>query len=239
LLLFAVPSAAVQLAMPVSTPDQLPEGGAWLLLIPVAMIAGLVGSIAISHLALRPGSSVGEGLQVGLRRFLPLFAASLLIGLAAMAIMVPLALILFGAAAATGGTPTPGSVVLFAVIIMVVGVAIWGRLALMTPIAAVEDAGPIEILKRSWNLTNGHFWKLLGGILILFIVGSIAVLAISAIVGIVVILLAGPPEQGSTTFILMTVFEALLSAVVSATLVILIARIYAQLTGSVPKDVFA
>ena len=30
------------------------------------------------------------------------------------------------------------------------------------PVSSAEDAGPLTILKRSWNLTRGHYWPLFG-----------------------------------------------------------------------------
>ncbi|HET9428683.1 MAG TPA: glycerophosphoryl diester phosphodiesterase membrane domain-containing protein [Allosphingosinicella sp.] len=241
LLLLAVPGAAMQLAMPPApAPGQTPEAGAWLLLIPVVMFASIVGTVAISFLALRPGTSVGEGLQVGLRRFLPVFIASLLIGLAALLVMIPLAAIFMGGAIASGNpTAAGGSLLLFLLLATCIALAFWVRLMLMTPVAAAENAGPIAIIRRSWALTAGHFWKLLGLVLLMLIVAMVVIFAISALVGIFVFMLAGPPDPGSTSFILMTILSALLSAIFSAIFVTLLARVYAQLSGSVPTEAVA
>ena len=239
LLLLAVPAAAMQLLMPAPpAPGETPELGAWLLLIPVVMVASIVGTLAISYLALRPGTSVGEGLQVGLRRFLPVFLASILIGLVALAVMIPLAIIFMGGAIASGNpSAAGGSLALFALVAMVIALTFWVRLMLMTPVAAAEDAGPINIIRRSWVLTKGHFWKLLGLVLLMLVVAMVVIFVISALVGIFVFMLAGPPDPGSTSFILMTILSALLSAVFSAVLVTLLARVYAQLSGSVGTHV--
>lgn len=241
LMLLAVPTAALQIAMPTpSTPGELPAAGLWLLLLPLVMIASIVGSVAITYLALRPGSSVAEGLQVGVKRFLPLFLASLLIAIAAIIVMIPIALIVVGGAAATGSVgAATGSVVLLVLIMMVIGVAFWVRIMLMTPVAAAENLGPIALIRRSWELTRGHFWKLLGFVVLMVMVGGVAIWAISAIIGILVFALGGPPQPGNSSFIVMTIVEALLSAIFSAFFVTMVARVYAQLTGSVPKDVFA
>jgi hypothetical protein len=240
-LLLAVPGAALQLAMPTPPmPGESPEAGAWLLLIPLVMIASIIGSIAISYLALRPGTSVGEGLQAGLRRFFPLFLASLLIGIAAVIIMIPLAFILLGGAVATGDPAAAGgSLILFILIATVIAIAFWVRLMLMTPVAAAERAGPIALISRSWELTKGHFWKLLGLVILLLVVALIVTYAISAVIGIFVFMVAGPPDPGSTSLIVMTIISALLQAVFSAIFVTLLARIYVQLSGSVPSEVFA
>ena len=241
LLLLAVPSAAMQLAMPVATvPGQPPEMGAWALLFPLVLIASLVAGLAISHLALRPGASVAESLQVGVRRFLPLFLATLLIFVAAMVIAIPLMLLLVGSAALSGNVAAAaGGFLLFFLVFFVLALAAWVKLMFITPIAAAEQAGPIEILRRSWNLTKGHFWKLLGFVLLLFIVAMVVMIVVSMILGLFVMMLFGGQEPGSTSYVLMTIISALLSAVFSAVMMILLARIYVQLSGSVPTDVFA
>src|SRR5688572_25228939 len=98
-LLVSLPGLVLQLAMPAVEPGQATPPGPWLALLPVALSLGLIGTLAISFLALRPGASVGEALQRGLRRFLFLLGASLL---AAAGPILAAALLL--AAAGTGGS---------------------------------------------------------------------------------------------------------------------------------------
>lgn len=245
-LLIALPGVALQLAMPTAgDPASPPEAGLWLLLIPIVVIASIVGSIAITHLALRPGSSVAESLQVGLRRFLPLFVASLLIGLVAAAVLVVLVLLVSLVAgvsvvqAEANPAAVMGSLALVLIIAFILSIAIWIRLMLMTPIATTENPGPIGIIRRSWALTAGHFWKLLGLMILLIIVALVVMIAISAVFGIFLFLVAGAPEPGSVSFIVMAIVSALLQGVLSAVLVTLIARIYVQLAGTVSPEVFA
>ncbi|HEV2866562.1 MAG TPA: glycerophosphoryl diester phosphodiesterase membrane domain-containing protein [Allosphingosinicella sp.] len=233
-LLVGLPTAAFQLAAPVMAPGSTPEAGLWLLLLPLGMVAGMVGGIAISYLALRPGTSVGEALQVGLRRFIMLFGASLLIFLAAMLILVPLILIVAGGAIFSGTTnphALVGPLLLVFLIFSVIAVAFWVRLALMSPVTAVEDAGPIGIIRRSWQLTAGHFWKLLGFMLLLLLAMLILMFAITAVLGIIVALSAGPPTPGSLSIVIMTIVSALIQSIASALFAIVFARIYHQLSA--------
>jgi len=233
-LLVALPGLALQLAGPVAAPGEMPELGlAWLLLLPVAIVASMIGTIAIAYLALRPGASVGEALQRGLRRFVFLLLATLLIGLAAMVVVVPLTLLIVGGTALAGGDleSAAGSIVLLALILLVLGVALWVKLMLMTPVAAAEDAGPIRIIARSWGLTAGYFWKLLGFVLLLLIAVIVAMMVITMIAGILIALVAGPPEPNSLAFVLVGIVSAILQAIASAIIVTVTARIYAQLSG--------
>ena len=242
-LLLALPGALLQMTMPVpAVPGQMPEGGLWLLLVPLVVVASMVGTIAITYLALRPGSSVGEALQVALRRFIMLFAASLLIAIGAAIVFVPVLFVVGGAAVmSTGGNAAAatGTVVLVMLVFVLAFIARWVRLMLMTAVTAAEPVGPIGIIQRSWELTAGHFWKLLGFTILLVIVAFVISLVVGAIFGLLLVAVAGAPQPGSVSMILLTLVSALVQSVFGAIFATLLARIYAQLTGAGTPQVFA
>ena len=244
-LLVALPAGILQLMAPSPTATPAEQVQAVLLLLPLALLAGilgLIGTIALSYLALRPGASVGEALQVGGRRFIMLFAAWLLIGLGMVAALIPL----FVVAALLGGAggriePTSGAAVIFILLLLIYlagFVALWVRLLLMAPVAAVENAGPIEIIRRSWDLTREHFWKLLGLVLLLILAALVVLFAVSTVAGILIILVAGPPQPGSGAMILLILVSALIQSAVSMIFATLAARLYAQLSGEDTPRVF-
>jgi hypothetical protein len=238
-LLVALPGAILQAAMPTPVPGETPEAGVWLLLVPLAIIASMVGTLAISFLALQPGASVAEGLQVGLRRFIHLLGAALLVGIGAGLVLVPV-IILAGAAAVGAGEAAVGGVAAILVIALIpLFLFFWVRLLLMTPIAAVEDVGPVRIITRSWELTRDGFWRLLGLVLLVAIAAVVVMFAVTMVGGLLIFLLAGPPEPDSLSMYLVLVLSALLQALVSALFVTLIARVYAQLSETGAPDVFA
>ena len=241
-LLLALPQALLQIAMPAPpVPGARPEGGLWLLLVPLVIAASMIGSIAITWLALRPGASVGEALQVGLRRFIILFAASLLIAIAAAIVFVPTLMIVGGASTMnTGGDPAAltGSALLVLFIFMLAFIFLWIRLMLMTPVTSAEPLSPIGIIRRSWELTAGHFWKLLGFVILLFIVAIVISVVVRAIFGILLFALVGQPELGSLSMNLLTIVSALVQSVFGAIFATLLARIYVQLSGGNPERVF-
>lgn len=239
-LLMALPGALMQILIQPESPTQPPEPGLWLLILPVAVVASMVGSIAITYLALRPGTSVGESLQVGLRRFVMLFLAYLLISLALMIVLVPLVLAFAGGAAVSGDpVAMVGSMAVVALIVFVIAIAIAPRLLMMTPVATAENPGPIRIITRSWELTGSHYWKLLGFLILLAVAAIVISMVVGLIFGIVIALAAGPPEPRSTAMILITIVSALVQSVITALFVTVIARIYHQLTGGSPEKVFA
>lgn len=239
-LLMALPGALMQILMQPESPTQLPEAGLWMLILPIGILGSFVGSIAITWLALRPGSSVGESLQVGLRRFIMLFLSYLLITIACVIVMIPLVM-LFAGGLATSDDPVAivGASLAVVAIIVVIAIAVAPKLILMTPVATAEDVGPIRIITRSWQLSDGHYWKLLG-FLILFAVAAIVVFMVVGIFfGILIAIAAGPPEPRSTSMIVITIISALIQSVVTAMFVTVTARIYHQLTGGSPEKVFA
>lgn len=240
-LLIALPGAVLKLAMPTPLPGQPPAPGAWLALLPVVVVVGMIGSIALSYLALRPGASVAEALQTGARRFIMLFAASLLVGLALIAAMIPLFVLVGGGAILTGARPEAmvGPILLLTLIAVVASIALWVRLMLMTPIAAAETIGPIGIIKRSWALTRGHFWRLLGFVLLVLLAFVVVSMAVGAIGGLLIVLLAGQPEPGSVAAYLIVLVEAALNMVLTLYLSALVAKLYLQLSDRGPQGVFA
>jgi hypothetical protein len=235
-MLIALPGAIIQAATPPTQPNELPEPGLWLALVPFAIAATLIGNLAISVLALRPGSSVGEAIQQGARRFLPVLGAALLIGLATMLALVPVILLAAGAAVALGN---PAIAALPVLLIIPFLVFLWIRLLLANPIGAVERGGPVAILKRSWALTAGRFWPLLGFLVLLMIVALVASGAVAAVGGTLIALLVGPPRPDSLSFYLVLILSALVQAALASVFGVMVARIYAQLAPPDPGPLFS
>lgn len=234
-MLIALPGAIVQAATPTPQPNQLPEPGLWLALVPFALVATLIGNLAISVLALRPGISVGEALQRGAARFLPVLGAALLVGLGSMLAMLPVVLLAAGAAVALG---IPALAAIPALLILPLLIFAWTRLLLANPVGAVEAGGPIAILKRSWALTAGHFWQLLGFLILLLIAAMVASGAIAAVGGTLIALAFGPPRPDSLSFYLVLILSTLVQAVLASVFGVMVARLYAQLAPPDRSPVF-
>lgn len=234
-MLIALPGAIIQAATPTTQPNELPEPGAWLALVPLAIAATLIGNLAISVLALRPGTSVGEAIQQGARRFLPVLGAALLIGLGAMVAIMPVVLLAAGAAVALG---IPALAVIPVLLAIPLLVFLWTRLLLANPIGAVEPGGPVTILKRSWALTAGRFWQLLGFLILLMIVAIVASGAIAAVGGSLIALTLGPPRPDTLSFYLVLILSTLVQTVLASVFGVMVARIYAQLAPPDPGPIF-
>lgn len=236
-LMLSLPGAVLQILMPPPpAPGELPEGGLWLAYIPVMIVISLIGTLAITLLALRGGTSVGEALAHGARRVGPVILALLLVGLASGLASLPI-MMLFGLLAINSGNPALAGLAIL--VMLPLALALWARLSMVTPVAAAEQAGPIAMLQRSWQITRGHFWKLLGLMVLLAIVAIAISIAVGAIGGLLIALVAGMPEPGSLSFYLLLILSALVQAVLSTVLAVLLARVYAQLAGTGSAEVFA
>jgi hypothetical protein len=235
-LLIALPGALLRAAVPVVVPGQLPEPGLWLALLPVAIVLTLIGNIAISRLALRTGTSVAESLQHGARRFFTLFLAALLTGLALMAVALPVIILLAGIATASGNPAIAAS---GAILFLPIFAFVWTRLILMTPIAAAEEGGPVAVIRRSWSLTAGNFWPLLGFLALLVLVALIVSMAVGVVFGSIIVLAAGQPLPGTLSAWLILIVSALVQAMLSSVFAVVIARVYAQLAPPDRAGIFA
>jgi hypothetical protein len=103
----------------------------------------------------------------------------------------------------------------------------------MAPVAAAEPVGPTAIIRRSWRLTSGQFWKLLGFLLLMIVVLLVLLAVIASVLGILVTMVAGQAQPGSLGSFLVQLVAGILQAVWTTYLIVLVARIYVQLSGSV------
>ncbi|HEY0113900.1 MAG TPA: hypothetical protein VGB59_12240 [Allosphingosinicella sp.] len=235
----ALPSVALQALGPGEVgPGSQPEPGLWMLLVPVVMVLSIVGTLAISTLALGRENVVGNAIRHGFRRFLPMLGAAILIGILAIIILVPVILIT-GVRPSDFASPsagTAGKILLAMLLFLAIGLFFWVRLLMMTPVAAAEAQGPIGIIRRSWALTAGHWGKLLGFVVLLIVVFLVISLVVTMIVGIVIALVAGAPQPGNLSSLLTLLVAGVLNAAFGVVFTAMAARIYVQLAGEPVSD---
>ena len=122
-----------------------------------------------------------------------------------------------------------GWLVLFACFLILIYFSV--RLMPLTPVIALEKIGPIAALKRSFALTSGHFWRLLGFVLMLGIAFLIVALTVGAVVGALVTVLAGPPEPWTLSLLIIALAAGLVQAGFVLVYLGMLARIYTQLSA--------
>lgn len=236
----ALPAAVLRAIVPLTSPGDLPPAGPWLIWAAVTMILALIGNLAISYLAIRPGVSVKEALTRAAARAPVLLLAALLVSGAAVAFIMLAAILIgmlfAGAAMSSGGTPTPEQLapLTLALVVVVIPVLVYfaARLMMMTPAAVGERGGPFSLISRSWALTRGHALKLVALILILLGVSFVLQIAVQSLFGIAFAITAGRPEPGSVGAIATLLALAALNTLVAVYAGSLIAKVYTQLSSS-------
>jgi hypothetical protein len=199
----------------------------------LAAAIGLVGQIAIVRLALEP-ASVGEAIAHGLRRAVPAIGALMLFALP-LALILMLLLVAVGGPeslnALSGGTPPPavgGAILLFIVIVAAVSI----RFQMVVPVAAVESANPIHILKRSWALTRGHYWQLLAFLFTILVLAVVLLLVAEMVGGIVARVAFGDVKPLGVGALVVALITSAAQALFTALSSLMLARIWVQLSGN-------
>jgi hypothetical protein len=220
-------------APPPSLSGQQPPS--WISLVSLAVaLLGLIGQIAVIRLALGPATSVGQAISHGLRRFLPGLGAILLFGLPLVIVLA----LLFGLAAgpaavqAVGkGTLDPGSARILLVLVLIILLACV-RFLLIMPVTTAERGGSIHILRRAWELSRGHYLRLLGFLVAILITAGIVLLAAQSVGGILARTLFGDAKPLSLAALVIAVIVGLVQTAFVVVVSTLLARIYAQVAGA-------
>lgn len=226
LALFVLPGLIVDVTMPPAEMGQLPSGGPWVAVAFVALMISLVGQLTVIRLAVGAHVTVGQAIAQALRRLLPYVAAMLMW-------LVPILVVgsaLYGLIGTDKANPSVGASL--ALILLCIGFAFVAvRLMLASPVAIAEDVGPIAILRRSWELSSGNWWRLFA-FLLLFGIGALCLLIAVQSVGALIVRLfvevAGPRSLGG---LLISIISQLMSGLLSVVLFVMLARIYVQRSG--------
>lgn len=230
LALFYLPAVIAGVVKPRS--EGLPQSGGELALMALIAIVGVVGQLAVIRLALGGRASVGEAIGQGLRRA-PAYVAASLIWL------LPLIVVLIVTAGNALRAPETATLGRALGVLVVLGVMLFlsVRMLMSSSVAVGEAANPVEILRRSWALTAGHWWRLLGFLLGFLVVAVIALTAVGAVAGVASALLLGEPQPMSLAALLNAMLVELVTTLVTVAFVVMLARIYAQLAGPAHADV--
>ncbi|KPL69539.1 hypothetical protein SZ64_16430 [Erythrobacter sp. SG61-1L] len=193
-----------------------------MLAVVLSALAQAVGFIALIAL-LRDDSkpTVGEALKTGLIGLLPYIASQLLAGFA-----LALALIVLVAAPAAAGLGIVSAIAMIAALPVMAYVMI--KISLVTPVIALEKmTNPIAILNRSWQLTKGNSFRLLGYYVLL----TVAFLVISMVIGIVFGLITAMLGSGTAFQLVNGILSGIVGAAATMVFAGVIAAVHRQLAG--------
>jgi hypothetical protein len=167
----------------------------------VSAILSAAGTLAILFLVFRGGgTSVGAAIAAAFGLLLPYFLAVVLTG-------IPIAI----------------GVLLF----LVPGLYLMARFLPIGPVMVAEhERNPIAAIRRTWALTKGHGWAILGLFLLVFVAGLVLMSVVGGLIGLV-LHLALP--EGLAKFMALIVSTASSTALQVVT-IFLYAAIYRALT---------
>jgi hypothetical protein len=180
----------------------------------------IVGTLAMLRLVFASRTTVGDALIHALKLTPFYILLSILfgfaVGLAAMLIIVPAALI------------GPIAVVLAAFVLIVPLLYLFGRIVPVPAVMVAEDRrNPIDALRRTFALTRGHGWAIVGLVFLIGLVAAVTVGVADTMAGLIFILVAGQ-ELGR---MLASVVASAMNAAFATLLVMVYAAIYRALAG--------
>jgi Membrane domain of glycerophosphoryl diester phosphodiesterase len=161
----------------------------------LALLLSLVGELVLTGLLtivigrgiLGQQVSIGRAWTLVRSRLWALLGATVLILLIYIGVWIPWAVVLTILIVASLGWAALAWGILGGLAMLAVTALVVVRLSLAVPATVLERCGPGACLRRSWNLTRGSFWRLLG---ILLLTGLVVGLA-SAILRIPFLIVSG------------------------------------------------
>lgn len=241
---FAVPAALFGWYNPSGDPN-LASGGLGWPLTGVILILSLLGQMVIVGLSIGWSGSVGAAFGHAFKRLWGVLGAAFLVFVPLTIILVLVIAMLVGAAGLTDPSqvtpealarvPAVSFAILIGTLIFLVAAV---RMLPMSAVAMAETANPVRLLSRSWDLTRGHFLRLFGTMALILIASAVASMAVMAVAGSIMTLVAGKAEPYSLTALVIGLADGAISAAISCISAVLVGRIYAQLSAgeaSVPE----
>lgn len=185
-------------------------------------ILGLIGNLALMALALMPGMSVAESLRLAVARMPKMIGIVALFLIALVVMMIPIAIIIILSGASITPNMTAEELPTMAVVFALgIGAAlVYASARLATLSATVVDRNPpiIEAIKSSFASTQGIAAKIVGVVLLFFVVTLVVSGAAASISGILFGMLGkavGAPLLGKGLAVLVTGMVSALLSIVS------------------------
>ena len=250
---FVLPTVLQMLAMP-GTAARAGAGVGILGLVVMLLgaVLGIWGQLAIMALATHPATTMGDASRAAIRRILPVIGVALVLGFAfALALLVPIMVLAasgydFAALMAAKGNPTlmpavPGGasafLVFFGLAFGIVAIWLGARLMLTYAVVLNERCG-LGAYARSFRLTRGLTWRLIGMCLLFFVVILVATLAVQGVAGAALRLMLGPDRPG-VVLGLVGIFGSIVNAGFLTLAYVFVARLYVAAAGERTAPVIA
>jgi hypothetical protein len=230
LALLVLPGAILGVVIPDAVTGTAALTGAIALPMLLVALIGLIGRLAIARLALGGTVSVGQAIQEAVRRVPVAVAAFLLVMIPIAAALTPFVPALLNAPQSPSPVAAWGSM-----IVLLLGFALGVRLlATVIPQVAAQGGGPVRLVKDSWRQTEGHWWKLIGFVLLFFVAAIVATRSLQWVVGGAVLVALGPIKAMSLGALVLAVVLTLVGSLFTTIFTVMLVRIYLQLSCNTP-----
>ncbi|MDB5701812.1 MAG: hypothetical protein JWL66_2011 [Sphingomonadales bacterium] len=203
----------------------------------LAVLWTIVGQLAIMALVLRPGSSVGEALVLGIRRLPILIGAALLVGVVATLILIP-AVIAFMQSGVDPNNPAsfsqlPGWVSLYFLVFGCVAIWLSLRLSTLNPLIVDKRPGVIASLKSAFAMTRGVIARLVLAALVYFTLTILLTKVVQFVLGSIFELLGRAIDSPFVATVLTALATGTVSAALSMIAAVFLGMLYRRLNNGI------
>ena len=200
-----------------------------LTLLATAFLSGML-ALTVWDAVLGRKSSPADAWHRFSPRFVPVLLATLLIGIIEFVVivvvllvfMIPFFLVIVNTASARSYDSASAGIggafaliFLMVVALIVIACFLTVKFAFTSSAVVLEGLGPVDAMKRSWSLSKGSFWRILGRIWLIGIVTGL----ISAVLGGIVGAILGVGAAAADSVGMLVAFSAFLSALLSAVVI--------------------
>ncbi len=200
-----------------------------LTLLATAFLSGML-ALTVWDAVLGRKSSPADAWHRFSPRFVPVLLATFLIGIIEfvaivvilLVFMIPFVLVVVNAASARSYDSASAGIggafaIIFLMIVALIVIACFltVKFAFTSSAVVLEGLGPVDAMKRSWSLSKGSFWRILGRIWLIGIVTGL----FSAVLGGIVGAILGVGAAAADSVGMLVAFSAFLSALLSAVVI--------------------
>ena len=200
-----------------------------LTLLATAFLSGML-ALTVWDAVLGRKSSPADAWHRFSPRFVPVLLATLLIGIiefvaivvVLLVFLIPFFLVVVNTASARSYDSASAGIggalsIIFLMIVALIVIACFltVKFAFTSSAVVLEGLGPVDAMKRSWSLSKGSFWRILGRILLIGVVIGL----ISSVLGGIVGAILGVGANAADSVGMLVAFSAFVSALLSAVVI--------------------
>ena len=230
--LLVLPGLLVDISMPEAAPGEMPPAGPWIAIGALSLILSFTGQLALIRLALKGGTSVREAIVHGFNRLLPYLGATLILFLP----FLVAGMLLYTASASDPENPrlAPAAGLL---LLALVALILFVRMSLLSSVASAEATGPLDVLKRSWELGRGNWWRLFAFGFLFGLVVIVTFAVVQTVIGSAVAASFGELKPWTVGTLIVSLIGQLVMAAIYIVFFVMLAHMYRQAAGGGAAEV--